>query len=216
MNFHGLLERLKKDVRLLENWAKPKPKPKPTPEAKAKPATKGPTKGPTQPPKPSRRITMYDSIEVDQIPPKPEAVAGYVGGKWPTYKAVVAKFPTAKHLSIAIAASEDAECLDIEAGDATIAQAPAWVERQHKRGNQRPVLYISLFSAKSLIMELAKHGIPKRQIRLWTAHYTYVPHICNAKCGYGLTGEADATQFTDKALNRNLDQSLCQANFFQH
>jgi hypothetical protein len=53
------------------------------------------------------------------IPKTAEAVAGYVGGHWPTYNQLVKDFPHAHKLSIAVFASEDADCLDIEKGDAT-------------------------------------------------------------------------------------------------
>ena len=163
-----------------------KPKPKPSP------------------PQP-HNVTMYDSIEVSAIPANAEAVAGYVGGKWPTYHSLLVKFPDAKHLSIAVNAEEDAVCLDIEAGDANPSQAPAWVRKQHSRGVKRPVLYASLSAMPEVKQALVADHIKRSEFRLWAAHYTYKPHI---EPGY------DATQWTDKALGRNLDCSLCSPSFF--
>src|SRR5437868_9043930 len=45
-------------------------------------------------------FTMYDTITINSvpnwIPSRPFAVAGYVGGFWPTYNALVKRFPKAK------------------------------------------------------------------------------------------------------------------------
>ena len=158
---------------------------------------------------------MYDSVDVTQIPANAQAVAGYVGGHWPTYKSLVLKFPKSKKLSIAIAADENADCLDVEKGDASPTQAAAWVRRQHAAGNKCPVVYTSLAYAQSLVNLLdasgLKYGI---DYKLWSAHYNFKAHICSPKCGLRLKVTAHATQYTDKALGRNLDASLCSANFF--
>lgn len=156
-------------------------------------------------------LTMFDSIDLTQIPSNAEAVAGYVNGKWPTYHELGSKFPKAHKLSIAVTADHDAECLDIENGDATNADAPAWVKRQKVT---KPVVYTSVSNAEALLKELAAAGIQRDHIRLWTAHYTMKAHICDSKCGFGFMGAADATQYSDKALGRNLDASLVSDGFF--
>lgn len=167
-------------------------------------------------PKPApAEVTMYDSIDVTQIPANAAAVAGYVGGNWPTYPTLAQKFPHAYRLSIAVNAGEDADCLDIEQGDATITDAPAWVKRQLARGLKLPALYTSLANADQLERTLLATGLPRTSYRLFTAHYTYKPHRCTSVCGFGFTGQADATQYDDHALGRNLDASLCAPNFFQ-
>lgn len=170
---------------------------------------------PVPAPKPvPQPITMYDSVNVSQIPLTAAAVAGYVGGLYPTFSKLQAMFPKAHKLSIAINADEDAECLDIEQGDAVPDQAPLWVKRQQARGVKRPVLYTSLAQAAALVDVMNKAFIPRSAYRLWTAHYSYQSHRCNASCGFGFLGEADATQWTDKALGRNLDASICVPDFF--
>lgn len=159
-------------------------------------------------------ITMYDSIYVAEIPANAKAVAGYIGGRWPTYPVLVKKFPNAHVLSIAVASRYDAECLDVEPGDATNAVAPAWVKRQLARGVKRPVVYTSVANARALLNELARNEIRRDQVRLWTAHYTYREHVCGSQCGFNLGTTADATQWTNKALGRTLDQSICLDSFF--
>ena len=166
------------------------------------------------PPKPPAELTMFDSVSVKQIPANAQAVAGYVGGWWPTFKTLEKSFPNAHRLSIAVASSEDAECLDVERGDAAIPDAAPWVKRQLRRGVARPVVYTSVSQAEALVAALAKAGVKRDQIRLWTAHYTYKQHRCSSSCGFGFTGQADATQYTDHAFGRNLDASLVGPDFF--
>ena len=160
-----------------------------------------------------KQITMYDSVNTKMIPADAEAVAGYVGGFWPTFPTLVLEWPKAKKLSIAVNARQDAECLDVEAGDARPDQAPAWVKRQIKRGVKRPVVYGSVSQMGLILRTLEKAGIHRSQVRVWTAHYTFKPHLCSAACGFGDL-KADATQYSDHALGRNLDASLCSAGFF--
>ncbi len=167
-----------------------------------------------KPPAPAPEpFSMFDSITVSEIPANAAAVAGYVGGHWPTYAELVREFPHAKRLSIAVNAGENAECLDVESGDAVNAQAPAWVKKQVGLGVKRPVVYTSVSNAAALLDTLANSGIHRLDIRLWTAHYTGVEHRCTAACGFGMPGVADATQWTDKAFGRNLDESLCAGDF---
>jgi hypothetical protein len=98
-------------------------------------------------------FTMYDSINVDQIPVDAQAVAGYVGGKWPTYAdgSLAKRCPKARKLSIAVASRYDAECLDVEPGDATNNVAAGWVKRQQKRGVKHPVVYTSVANVRRTV-----------------------------------------------------------------
>ena len=159
-------------------------------------------------------VKMYDSVTVDEIPSDAPAVAGYVNGRFVTFPTLERRFPRAHHVSIAVSSSADAECLDVEPGNATNEVAPAWVERQARRGVKHPVIYTSLSNAASLLDTLARAGIKRSDIRLWTAHHTDKPHRCSPACGFGLTTTADATQWTKHALGRNLDESLCDDSFF--
>ena len=157
-------------------------------------------------------ITMFDSTELSRIPTDAQAVAGYVGGSWATYPKLATLFPKAKRVSIAVNSSEDADVLDIETGDATPEDAPAWIKRQEKLGKYRPCLYIERSNATHLLLVLSIAKISREQIRLWVADWTGVPHICGPSEGLATT--SDATQYTDKALGRNLDVSLCAESFF--
>ncbi len=160
-------------------------------------------------------VQMFDSTTVNQVPGDAPAVAGYVGGPWPTYLQLLQLFPRAYHLSIAVNAGEDAECLDIEGGDAEPYEAPAWVRRQLARGVRRPVVYASVTIMPTVLAALESDGMSSSSVRIWTAHYTGIAHVCTPEsCGYGLQASADATQWTNHALNLALNESLCEDVFF--
>ncbi len=161
-------------------------------------------------------LTMYDSTNVGTLPHGADAYAGYVQGAFPTFAALERLFAASgvHLLSIAVFASGDADCLDIEVGDATIAQAPGWVKRQLARGAHRPCLYTSVSNMDALVTTLGGAGISRAEVRFWSAHYGQGKHICGAgTCG--LTRHAcDGTQWTDAALGRSLDESILLSDFF--
>lgn len=161
-------------------------------------------------------VEMYDDVTLSLIPVSAQAVAGYVDGRWPTYAQLVKQFPHAKHkLSIAVFSRDDANVLDVEPGDATVAEIVGWVKRQHERGERKPDIYTAVSWAEKVVSTLTAAGFEYGvHYRLWTAHYTYRPHLCSSKCGFGFTKIAHATQWTDKAGGRSLDESLCTAEFF--
>lgn len=163
-----------------------------------------------------QRFEMFDDVNLSLIPVDAKAVAGYVDGKWPTYSQLAAKFPHARYrVSIAVFAKDDASVLDVEPGDATVEEAVAWIRRQHQRGVDRPAVYTSVSSGNKLVSVLSQAGLVYGKDYLWwSAHYTYKPHLCGPACGFALTHTAHATQWTDKASGKSLDESVCSAEFF--
>lgn len=153
-------------------------------------------------------ILQYDSVTIDQIPADAEAVAGYVGGIFPTFSPLVARFPNARHKSIAVSADEDADILDVESGDAVNSQAPAWFRRQKARGLALPGFYTSASNVPALLATLEAAGIKRDEYVLWVAHYTFVQPQAPLEQG------GDAVQYTDRALGRNLDASICEPSFW--
>jgi hypothetical protein len=185
-------------VKLEHQKPSPAPKPKPQPPA-PKPKPDPPKPKPQPAPQP---FTMYDSTNVDNIPANAEAVAGYVNGAFANFDELVHRFPHAKHLSIAVTADVDADGLDIENGDATPAEAPGWVRKQHARGKKRPILYIETSRVAELIQILTDAGIKRDEYLIWTAHYTNEAHIEDG---------SDATQYEDH--DELYDVSLCHSWF---
>lgn len=154
-------------------------------------------------------FVMFDTVNVTAVPSfantDRDAVAGYIDGRFNDFHQLAATFPHAHHLDIAVRASDDATCLDIEAGDARPDQFPDWFLRQSKRGVWRPVGYCNLSTLPELLAAIHRAGIHRELVRLWVAHFTGTPH---------LEPGSDATQWTDHALGRNLDESLCLDTFF--
>lgn len=160
--------------------------------------------------------TMFDSVTVANLPAGSGfAYAGYVDGRFANLAEIRDRFPGARVLSIAVNAAHDADCLDIEQGDATPGQAAAWFLRQKARGINRPCLYASAFVMDTeVIPALKAAGIGAGEIRLWSAHYSGHEHLCGPASCRELGITADATQWTDRAMGRNLDQSLLAVDFF--
>lgn len=177
-------------------------------------------------PKPKPKPTtmfMFDDVNVSLIPKDAKAVAGYVDGHWATWNSVSKLFPNAKKLRIAVFAQDNGDCLDVEPGDASAVQAAPWVKRQLANWSKshhdvaRPVVYTNASSGQQLINILSKAGLKYGQDYLWwSAHYDPAlgQHLCGPHCGFDLKVTAHATQFTDRALGRSLDESICAPGFF--
>jgi hypothetical protein len=182
-------------------------------------------------------ITMYDAVTIENIPGSATVVAGYVDGTKvrPNFKPLCENFPHATHLPIAVFAHDDADCLDVELGDARPDQVPDWYHRQKARGVARPVIYADLTRMKQVLDVLSAHNIARSSVRLWSAHYPESldklqalgkeqlealnnrwAHICGPHPdGCGQIGIAmDGTQFTNWAHSKSLDQSLLRDDFF--
>lgn len=155
---------------------------------------------------------MTDELMLDSINPAllngTTDEAGYVDGWWQTAKVIHGPHV----LTVAVFASDNADALDVEPGDATTGQAPGWVDRQHSLGDTRPAVYGSVSEWPTLIADLAAHGA----YRSWTAHYDGVPHRCTRACNPQLPAgwQADATQWTDNYQGRNVDASNVAADFW--
>lgn len=158
-------------------------------------------------------VTMYDDVNVSALPPGAAAYAGYVDGAWANYGAIKARFPHAKVLSIAVFPSADAECLDVEAGDATVSQIYGWFKRQQAAKVWKPVIYSSVSNISSIAATMNANGFARSSYRLWSAHYSYT-HICGPSTCRLTSASCDATQWTDHALGRSLDESECSPGFF--
>jgi hypothetical protein len=161
---------------------------------------------------------MYDTALNDQFPPGAAAYAAYVDGSLgsqPNYAYIVAAFPKAHHLSIALFATDNADALDVEPGAAIPGDVPGWYARQLRRGIQRPCVYASASAMNTDILPvLSGARISRSAVRLWTAHYGVGEHICGpGSCG-ALSENADGTQWTPTAHGLVLDQSLLLENFF--
>jgi hypothetical protein len=146
-----------------------------------------------------------------------EAFAAYVDGgigDQPNAGRVAAAFPSAHHLSIALSAEHDADCLDVEYRAASPSDVAGWLTRQRRRGIARPCLYASVSVMRDSILPLGRAlGL---SVRLWTAHYGQGEHICGPHSCGELPTDADGTQWTDAYHGPNgvVDMSLLTGDFF--
>ena len=123
-------------------------------------------------------------------------VLGY--DNWPA--AAWARFPQAKKVRIATTAASHGlqYCvLDVEAGDATIAQAPGWIAEQHKIRALWPTIYIEQSNLAAL--RAACHGLSYSIWLAWWNHPTFVAGTIgtqlgpvNGPDGYDVSRIADA------------------------
>ncbi len=154
-------------------------------------------------------IRMFDTVTPAAIgrlaSTSPDAVAGYVDGRYRDLTQLENAYPGHHHMGIAVTARDDAECLDIETGDATPWDAPGWVRRQHARGVARPCLYANESTMPTVKVVLQRAGIERQAVRLWMAHYNGVTDV---PAGF------DAHQYTDHWEGRNVDASMCLDDFF--
>lgn len=180
-------------------------------------AAHSPTFGlpPSGPPKltaPSNVPTreQFDSVTLSVIPAHPAAVAGYLSGNFPTFSLLARAFPGAVRVPVAIHALPvypslvgRMACLDIEPGDAVPSDAGAWV-RGEIRIHVKPCVYANLSTMPAVRASITAAGIARSGYFLWVADWTFSPHL---DAGF------DATQWTDHALSRNLDESTVTLAF---
>ena len=152
-------------------------------------------------------LALYDSTEAARVPPYAQAVAGYLNGEWPSFEPLRARFPRARAVSITVRSDTPGMVLDVENGDATPTEAAAWARWQRDRGVALPALYCALDTVPALEVALRAQQLQRREVRLWTAHWTGKPHICDRSCAPFITERPGATQWRSLAA-RGYDQSL--------
>ena len=152
-------------------------------------------------------LTMYDSVTVTDIPKEPAAVAAYINGIYKNIDEVRARFPRARILTISVTGDVVADCYDIEHGDYKASDVERLYHIAHDAGVWRPCFYAQLSGVMPQVKdELNKiPGLVREDVRLWVAYYNGLPD---------LPVTYDAHQFTDHALGRNLDESICSDTFF--
>ena len=106
-------------------------------------------------------LKMVDSIEAADLPATAgildaDIAAGYVDGKWPSYAAIVARFPSALVLSVTIAQGTFADFIDHEPGVAGVAASVAQVEGKLSEG-----IYCDLADWPAVIAAIAAAGAPR-------------------------------------------------------
>lgn len=124
-----------------------------------------------------------------------DAVAAYGNGKYANFKTAKKQFPDLHVLEIDVSGEGIGNVGDFEPGDMAYSSAGKWAKGRIKAGVHRPVIYFSSSHWGEIMQSLKAAGLERKDVRIWTAHYTGKEHICSSKCGFGITGKADATQW---------------------
>jgi peptidoglycan hydrolase-like protein with peptidoglycan-binding domain len=112
---------------------------------------------------------MLDSVTSALIPLGTSIVAGYVDGRYRWTPADWARHNGARQVRIAVfAETDDGLVLDVERGDATPDQAPAWLQRRRAAG-ENPAVYCSASLVASVRAACSASGVPEPQ--WWVADW---------------------------------------------
>lgn len=155
---------------------------------------------------------MYDGIASDAqaiASHKPSMVAGYVDGKFAWTQAQWNLFPNAVKVRIAVKSStNDGDVIDCEAGDASPAQAAAWVAMRKKAGYYRPTIYCNKASVKTVREATGKLALGV-DYDIWVADWTgkahqvtsaeFTPHAALPVTQYTSTANYDLSAVYDDA-----------------
>ena len=140
-------------------------------------------------------LVMYDAItqSVSQMPTDGDIYAGYDDGSFNDVGAIIARFPDKPVVSIDVLAANQAQCLDVETGDAKVSDIDPWLANFALTGPvfDLPIIYMSVDLARSAFPTKHPNGC-----LLWSAHYTgTTPHICGPNTCGRLPYNADMTQW---------------------
>jgi len=150
-----------------------------------------------------------------------DAIAAYVNGSYDNYQAARAAFPGRPVLAIDVLGQGVGDTGDFEPHAMNPAEAGTWAKKRMSAGIHRPVVYFSVGNWPIISASLGRAGVSRSEVRIWTSHYGHGKHLCTAHCGFGFTGTADATQWSDPTYlpppyaGRHLDISLTAPDFFQ-
>ena len=153
-------------------------------------------------------LVMYDDVNAALIPATATIIGYYEDGLYKNGPAIAKRFPHAELVSIAVKAADNADALDVETGDATIADVYGWLNRQIARKVYRPPIYTSVSNVDRLMETMVANKFARSSYRLWSAHYGAGQHICGPDSCRLTKTECDWTQWTDTYNGASLDASL--------
>jgi hypothetical protein len=161
---------------------------------------------------------MWDDVVPSLIPADAQIIAYYKDGRYANFAAIAKLFPHAILVGIAVREADDADVLDVEPGDASIADIFYWLKRQLAIAGPRPVsapvIYISASDVDSMMVHMDANGfVHGKDYLIWSAHWTGSPHVCGPATCKATSTACDATQYTNHADGKNLDESLLTAQF---
>lgn len=145
----------------------------------------------------------YDSIALANLPPGGTLYAGYDDGAWPDADAIAHAFPGATVIRVTVnPLDNEGDCLDVEKGDATPADAPMWVARRRIAGHIGPLVYCSESLWPQVVHEFSAQKVEGPDY--WIAGYpgsvgagNLYPGSVGHQYGQGGNGAYDVSIFVD-------------------
>lgn len=153
-------------------------------------------------------VAVIDSVSITRIPGATRRIAAYSDGKWANVHDAYMLRPGAQVIAITVLGDPYAQVADLEAGALSVTQVRDWLRRARHTGQQRPCIYVEVSRLQSVVNELWRLGEPRSSYRLWSAHWTDVPHICSAACGIGDYEPPGMTQYESNIEDSGFDVSL--------
>ena len=155
-------------------------------------------------------LTMYDDVTPSAMPRGGDVYAGYYDGSFANMSSIRRDFPGKYYLEISPYGTNGAECIDIENGDATPSDGPAFFRNRSHGNAVKPWFYGSASVLTAIEDALSSAGIHRSEYFLWSAHYIGF-HFCGPNsCGYGRS-QADATQYATGNYDVSVVQPYCFA-----
>ena len=111
-----------------------------------------------------------DSVTPANLPAGFDLYGGYDDGLYNNINAIKAMYPTKTVIHFTVFASDNfGDCLDVENGDATPAQAPGWIKMRRAAGHGGPLVYCSEAAWSQVRQAFQSAGVPEPGY--WIAGY---------------------------------------------
>lgn len=123
-------------------------------------------------------LPLYDSTNEANYPAAGYK-AGYGDGRYTNFAALKAQYGDLAKIDIDVTGNPTGQenCVDIETGDATPADAPRVVRQMIANGFNPPWLYCDKATWEDVVDVLIAAGIPPAGVKWWIADYTGSPHF---------------------------------------
>ena len=124
-------------------------------------------------------LVGYDSVTADAMPDNGDFYCFYSTGSFANGTAVKADHPDKKYIGITPTISDiaGADCLDIENGDATPADAPTFVKNADPSSLNLPMLYASESNVAAVISACTAAGIARDKYYIFQALWNGVAAV---------------------------------------
>jgi hypothetical protein len=105
---------------------------------------------------------MADSVTVANLPDGFDVYGGYTDGLYANMTALRTRFPDKPLIGFTVFATDNfGDCLDVEQGDASPAEAPPWIILRRQAGHPGPLVYCSESIWAEVRRAFTDQGVPE-------------------------------------------------------